>query len=118
MSNIASSDADLNQSILSGKALDAFDKYYADNVVMQENSDEPFVGKAFNRDREVKFFSSIAELHAIELLGSAVNGNRSYSEWLLDVTFQGGARYKLLQVAVRQWQNGQVVHERFYYNKG
>lgn len=118
MSNLAKYENELNQAILAGKALEAFDKFYAEDVVMQENSDAPFIGKALNREREIQFFSSIAELHDAKLLGSAVDGDRTFSEWFLDVTFQGGARYKLSQVAVRQWKNGQVVHERFYYNKG
>jgi hypothetical protein len=108
-------DAKLNQAILTGKALEAFDELYADDVVMQENTSEPFVGKALNRDREVKFFGSIAELHEISLSASAVNGDVSFGEWVIDATFQGGARYKLVQVAVRRWKDGKVAHERFYY---
>ncbi len=113
--NIEALDRKLNQAILTGKALEAFDELYAEDVVMQENSNEPFVGKALNRDREVKFFSSIAELHDLKLLGEAASGDVSFSEWLFDVTFQGGARYKLEQVAVRRWKDGKIVHERFYY---
>ena len=104
--------------ILSGDIMGAFDKYYAEDVVMQENSAEPFVGKAFNRDREQQFVNSIAEFHGAAVLSSAVNGNTSFSEWEMDVTFQGGFRMKLAQVAVRTWKDGQIVRERFYYNKG
>ncbi len=108
-------DQSLNQAILTGKALDAFDELYAEDVVMQENNNEPFVGKTLNRDREVKFFSSIAELHELKLAASAVNGDVSFSEWVFDVTFQGGTRNKLEQVAVRRWKDGKVASERFYY---
>jgi hypothetical protein len=111
-------DQALNQQVLAGDIMGAFDKYYAEDVVMQENSDEPFVGKATNREREQKFVSSIAEFHGASVVSSAVNGDTSFSEWAMDVTFQGGARYKLAQVAVRTWKDGQVVRERFYYNKG
>ncbi len=34
----------------------------------------------------------------------------------MDVTFKGGNRVKMEQVAVQQWENDQIVHERFYYN--
>jgi len=116
--NIQELDQALNQQILSGDIMGAFDKYYAEDVVMQENSAEPFVGKAFNRDREQQFVNSIAEFHGAAVLSSAVNGNTSFSEWEMDVTFQGGFRMKLAQVAVRTWKDGQIVRERFYYNKG
>ena len=44
---------DLNQMILSGKSIDAFEKYYHNDVVMQENNQPPTVGKNANREREV-----------------------------------------------------------------
>jgi len=114
----AALDQTLNDMVLSGKALEAFEKYYADDVVMQENSDEPRVGKEANRKAEEEFFASLAEFHEGKVLASAVNGDTSFSEWFMDVTFKNGYRMKLAQVAVRKWKNGKVVHERFFYNKG
>ena len=110
-------DDELNKQILSGDALAAFESFYADDVVMQENSDEPRVGKDVNRKLEQDFFSSIEQFHGAKVLGSAVNGDISYSEWEYDFTPKGGKRLKLTQVAARRWRNGKVVHERFYYNK-
>jgi ketosteroid isomerase-like protein len=111
-------DNQLNEQVLSGDALAAFEKFYADDVVMQENLEEPRAGKDVNRKVEEEFFSSVEQFHAATLLGSAVNGSTSYSEWEFDLTFKGGKRVKLTQVAARRWSNGKVVHERFYYNKG
>lgn len=108
----------LDDMVLSGKALEAFDELYAEDVVMQENSDAPFVGKALNRQREIDFFSSVAEFHGAQVLSSATDGDVSFSEWEMDLTFKNGYRAKLSQVAVRRWKNGQIAHERFYYQKG
>ena len=116
-SNVAALDKALNEAILSGKALEAFEQYYAEDVVMQENSDEPRLGKEANRKAEIEFFSSLAEFHEGKLLSSAVNGDVTYGEWFMDVTFKHGFRLKLAQVAVRHWKNGQIVNERFYYHK-
>ena len=118
MSNIAAFDQDLNEQILSGNALEAFEKYYADDVVMQENSDAPFLGKALNRKREEEFFGSIGEFHGAKLLASAAEGDKSFGQWWMDVTMKNGARVTLNQVAVRTWKNGQIAEERFFYNKG
>ena len=49
-------DKQLNDDVLSGKIMDAFEKYYADDVVMQENSEDPRVGKAANRKAEEEFY--------------------------------------------------------------
>jgi hypothetical protein len=116
--DVATLDKQLNDQIAKGDILGAFDKFYAENVTMQENSDEPFAGKAINRKREEEFIASVQEFHSAKLLASAVNGDTSFGEWEFDATYKGGARIKMSEVAVRHWNNGQIVQERFYYNKG
>jgi ketosteroid isomerase-like protein len=116
--DVAALDRELNQQILSGKILEPFDRFYAEDVVMQENNDPEVKGKAANRAREQQFVDSVGQFHGAKLLGSAVAGDRSYSEWEYDLTFKGGPRMKMCQVASRQWKDGKVAHERFYYNKG
>ena len=114
----AALDNQLNQKVLSGQALEAFEEFYADDVVMIEGSGERHEGKDTNRKREQDFFASVEEVHAFDLLGSATSGDRSYSEWLMDVTLKGMGRIKMEQTAVRDWKDGKVVKERFYYNAG
>jgi ketosteroid isomerase-like protein len=118
VADVAAVDAQLNEMILTGRALEAFEKFYADDVVMQENSEEPRVGKDVNRKAEEEFFAGVAEWHDGKLLASAINGDTSFSEWYMDISFKNGARAKASQVAVRKWKNGKVVHERFFYHKG
>ena len=116
--NVQELDKQLNDDVLSGKIMDAFEKYYADDVVMQENSEEPRVGKAANRKAEEDFMSSVEAFNGGKVTASAVNGDVSFSEWEMDITFKGGKRVTMSQVAVRKWKNGKVAHERFFYNKG
>ena len=111
-------DKQVNDDVLSGKAMEAFEKYYAEDVVMQENSEEPRRGKAANRKAEEEFFASVEAFNGGSVKASAVNGDVSFSEWEMDITFKGGHRVKMSQVAVRHWKNGKIVHERFFYNKG
>jgi ketosteroid isomerase-like protein len=111
-------DKQLNDDVLSGKAMEAFEKYYADDVVMQENSEEPRRGKDVNRKAEEEFFGSVEAFNGGSVKASAVSGDVTFSEWEYDITFKGGKRVKMNQVAVRHWKNGKIVSERFYYNKG
>ncbi len=117
MSDIAAFDQNLNEKVLTGNAMEGFEQYYAEDVVMQENNDAPFVGKNVNRKREIEFFDSIAEWHGGKVEESAVNGDTTFGQWWLDVTFKNGYRYTNTQVAVRKWKDGKIVHERFFYNK-
>jgi hypothetical protein len=115
MSNIAELEKKLNDAILSGKAMEAFEELYDDSVVMQENSEPEYRGKDFNRKREQEFFQSVEAWHGGAVLASAVHGDVSFSEWTMDVSLKGVGRIKLDQVAVRRWKNGKIVHERFYH---
>jgi hypothetical protein len=111
-------DDQLNQQIQSGAILEAFERFYADGVVMQENSDAPKIGKEACRQAERAVLDAVEQFHGVKLLGNAVNGDTSYSEWEFDATYKGAGRVKLTQVAARRWKDGLIVHERFYYQKG
>ena len=115
--NVEQLDKQLNEDVLSGKAMEAFEKYYAEDVVMQENSEEPRRGKAANRKAEEEFFGSVEAFNGGSVKASAVNGDVTFSEWEYDITFKGGKRVKMNQVAVRRWKDGKIVNERFYYDK-
>ena len=116
MSNIAERDQALNDRVLGGDILGAFEEFYHPEVSMQEGSKEPTVGKDANREREKQFVESIGEFHGAGITATASSGETTFSEWWMDVTFKDGTRKKLEQVAVRRWQDGQVAEERFYYD--
>lgn len=115
MSTIAELENKLNDAVLAGKAMEAFEELYDDDVVMQENTEPEYRGKAFNRKREQEFFQSVEAWHGGAVLASAVSGDVSFSEWTMDVTLKGAGRVQMAQVAVRRWKNGKIVHERFYH---
>ena len=113
--DIQALDTELNTMIQNGNALEAFEKFYADTVVMQENEQTPTAGKAANREREKAFFASVSELRKIEVVASATQGNTSFSQWFTDYTHKDNGGMAYHQVAVRTWENGKVVKEVFYY---
>ncbi len=108
-------DTKLNNAILAGKAMEAFEELYSEDVIMQENSEAEFVGKAFNRKREQEFFASVEAFHGGAVLAQAAHGDVSFSEWTMDVTLKGVGRISMAQVVVRRWKHGQITHERFYH---
>ncbi len=114
-SQISDLENELNQSITKGDFLKAFNKYYGDNVVMQENDAAPVTGKDVNRKKQEEFMKSVEQFHSAKLLGEAINGDLAFSEWEFDLSLKGHGRTRMHQVAVRHWRNGQVARERFYY---
>ena len=109
---------DLQQMAGGGQLLEAFDKFYADEVVMHEGNGDVFEGKAANRKRQEQFLAMIKEVHGggIGALTANEETGQTATETWIDVTFMDGNRIKMEQVSVKQWKNNLVVHERFYYN--
>ena len=91
--NLKETVEEMNRMIMSGQNMEAFEKYYHDDVVMQENA------------------NPICEVKAV-----AIGDNTTMVEWSFDMTYKGGNRSKMEQVAVQRWKDGKIIHERFYYN--
>lgn len=108
----------LNNMILSGHSLEAFEKFYAEEIVMQENEDAPTVGKAANRIREEEVAENIVEFRHAEVKNIIVSDNITVVEWDYDFTHKEWGDRKFTQVSVQRWNNeGQIVNEKFYYNR-
>ena len=116
MSTIIEKVNDLNRMILAGEGLQAFDKYYHEDVVMQENENPPTIGKVANRQNEVDFFSSITEFRGATPLKVTVGDNTSMVEWHYDFTHKDWGVRNYKQIAVQEWKDGQIISEKFYYS--
>jgi ketosteroid isomerase-like protein len=100
---------------------DAVDTYYADDVTIVEATGDTFHGKETQKDRIREWMESVEEVHggsakAIAAHETAPGTGVAFVETSTDVTFKGQGRMQIEEVAVQQWKDGQVVHERFYYN--
>ena len=107
--------SNLNDLVLDGKALEAFDKYYHPDVVMQENESEPTVGKQSNRKREEAFFGAITEFRSAKPLKVTVGEGVSMVEWQYDYTHKDWGVRNYKQISVQGWKDGLIVKEKFYY---
>lgn len=106
---------DLNNLVLSGKALDAFEKYYDNDVEMQENSQPATKGKDENRKREIEFFDNVLDFRGASVGEIAVTGNTSFVVWSYDYTHKHWGERKYTQVSVQVWHDGKIVKEQFFY---
>lgn len=108
---------DLNLLILQGKIMEAFEKYYAEEIIMQENEDDLRIGKKINRKHEEAFSSNITEFRSAEVKNVIVSDNLTVVEWDFDFTHKDWGDRKFTQIAVQRWNNqGQIINEKFYYN--
>ncbi len=108
---------ELNRMILQGDILNAFEKFYADDVVMTDMGQEPRVGKDANRAFETAFVNGLTEFRGAELISTVVDEEQglTMSEWFFDYTHKDWGDQTYQQVAVQRWKDGQIVDERFYH---
>jgi ketosteroid isomerase-like protein len=114
--DVAARDAELNDLIRAGRALEGLERLYAEDVVMQENLAPPTVGKAANRERERTFYGSVDRVNEVTLHSTGWAGATTFSEWTFDLVLKDGTPVRLDEVAVRRWRDGRIAHERFYYH--
>ena len=107
--------SDLNNLVLQGKALEAFETYYDDDVVMQENENDATIGKEANRKRENEFYSSIVEFRNAKLLKLTVGESVTMTQWHYDYTHKDWGIRKYTQVSVQEWKNDKIIREQFFY---
>lgn len=102
-----------------GQAMDAFEKYYSEDIVMQENNEDPRVGKEANRKFEIEFMSGVEEVHGSEIKAIAVNeeSGHVFLQTYMDATFKDFGRMLMEEVQVQTWKDGKIIHERFFYNR-
>jgi len=106
-------ETELNDMILEGRILEAFEKFYADDCVLQDGADV-IDGKPANLERETMFVEGLTDLRAVKLHDVAIGHDVTMSTWHFDYTHAEWGSNTYDQVAVRKWRNGQIVDERFY----
>lgn len=107
---------ELNQMILDGKILEAFEKFYAEDVVMQDNNYPQRIGKDESRKFEEAFVKGLTEFRGAKLLNTIISDGIVVSEWFMDYTHTDFGVRTYNQVSVQRWKEGKIIEEKFYYN--
>lgn len=115
MDSLKQNITELTNMILQGRTLEAFDKFYHDDVIMQENDAPPMVGKPANRLREQEFHSSVINFRREEPLEIAVGDSVTMVKWAYDFTHKEWGDRKYTQVSVQHWKDGKIIKEQFFY---
>jgi ketosteroid isomerase-like protein len=108
--------ATLLKAISEGQALAAFDRFYAQDVVMRENEGTPTVGFAANREREIAFFSSIQRWEEFTVLASGAGPTHTFYDVIMRWVGVDGKSYRQHQVVIAEWRHGRIINERFVYD--
>jgi len=97
--------------------MEAFEELYHPDVTIVEASGESRKGKDTQRKAIHEWMESLAEMHGGGTSSVTANEEAAITmvESWTDITDKKGRRMKFDEVAVQKWQDGQIIHERFYY---
>ncbi|MEJ2594833.1 MAG: nuclear transport factor 2 family protein [bacterium] len=101
-----------------GQMMDAFEKFYHEEVIMEEATGEIRKGKAANREFQLNWLASVETIHGggtHSVTSNEETGHTAVESWM-DITFKDGNRMKMEEVAIQKWEGDKIVRERFYYN--
>lgn len=108
--------AELNDLISTGETLKAIEVFYSNNVSMQENEETPRIGKLNCINHEKQNLQKVKLLKG-NLLNQAICENVVFSEWEIIFTDKNDKTFKLTEVSVQHWVEGQIEKEKFYYKE-
>ena len=107
---------DLFAYIRTGRIPDALNECYAEDVAMQENDQPPTVGRKANLEREKQFLSTVKEWKGFDVTAQGVGDDVTFYETVMDWVATDGKPVHVEQVVVAKWQDGRIIHERYYHN--
>ncbi|MDP2628949.1 MAG: nuclear transport factor 2 family protein [Nanoarchaeota archaeon] len=108
----------LNTLIKEGKIMEAFEKYYGEEVIIQVNGNSPVKGKDANRKREMIFLQEIEKLNSADINSVTFGGtedNVSMTEWAIKIENKDGIKKTIYRVNVQHWKDNKIINEKLYF---
>jgi SnoaL-like polyketide cyclase len=93
-----------------------YERFYDENVVVQENLEAPRVGRALSIERQKRMNANVKEIHDFQIGSVLVDGDKSVVEMHLEATTKDGYRIRIEELGMQTWNNGKIVHERYFYD--
>ena len=107
--------ADFIATIERGQFLEALSKFYAEDMIAQENNAPPRVGRAAQEANEEAALKRM-QFVTNQAVSYLVDGDRVAIHYLFEMTTAEGARLRMEEVAYQVWRGDQIVSERYFYD--
>lgn len=103
-----------------------YEQFYAEDVVVQENLQPPRIGRSLSIERQQRMNANLQEVHEFKIGAVLVDGftdtqpldGQSVIEAHIDLATQDGYRIRIEELAMQTWEDGRIIHERFFYDPG
>ena len=98
-----------------GQFIEAQEKFLHNDVVLIEANSEPKKGKEFCIQAEKEVLAGVQEFIGYTVSNYAVSKGVSFYEGAMEYVETGGNRVKVEQSVVTNWEDGQIIKERYYH---
>ncbi len=102
--------------VLSGDHVGAIRDWYAEDASMQENQDQPRVGRDLLMAHEQRALDRSARVDTELLSPIVVDGDRAVIHWRFTFTGRDGSVRTMTELALQTWKDGKVWRETFFYD--
>jgi hypothetical protein len=99
--------------VAEGKPMEAFEKFYHENLEKTDLDGVPHKGKTVNEKIGYDLLSKVTTIRDFTAVGKIIKGNRSFLVWSLDFDHADNGAIKVTQVAIQDWEDGKIIRERF-----
>ena len=100
--------------VLSNKFVEAFEKYYDDNILVVDQRYGIVKGKAKNMENRLKLQESLTSVKDIDVRSAALDDNVSIVEWDINAEMRGIGLVSFNFVVIHNWKNGKIIKEKYF----
>jgi len=98
-----------------GEFLEALPRFYAEDMIAQENNLPPRVGLAAQTANEEAALRRM-RFDSIKAASYLVDGDRVAINYIFEMTTINGDRLRMDEIAYQLWRGDQIVHERYFFD--
>lgn len=103
--------------VVRGEHVEAIRDWYAEDASMQENHEEPRVGRELLMAGEADMLSRVQTVVTELLSPPLVGGDQVAIHWRFTFTFKGRGSVRVFdEIAWQTWKGDKIWRERFFYD--
>ena len=95
--------------------VEGMEKFFADDVVIQEVGQEPKQGRDHCIAEEKKLLEGVAEFIQYTAHSKGAGGDKTFYEATMEFKTKDGQHVAQKQVVVTTWKDGKIADEKYYH---
>lgn len=99
-----------------GEFLEGMDRFFHDDVEIQEVGQEPKRGKAHCVEVEEEILKGVSEFIQYTAHSTGAGGDTTFYEATMEFKTTDGQHVRQKQAVVTDWSGGKILRERYYHS--